>query len=322
MFIMNINLNWIETLSGDYGGAWKQRLPRWATLVLGALLAWLVVRFFWLLVAGPTVEISQISQSMSQSSPDRLGSAQALPNTDWDLLFDQSKTQNNLDIAALPMDQSSLTLVGVVLGLSEEQGFAIIRGSGRKDEVYRLNDTLPDGRMLSQLSRDRVVLSRAGRREVLMLSDRQATQNTVRSSDNERPKSEGLGHQLLQAQGAAGIGIASLGSIRSQILGSASNQMVGDVQLIPVSSGGVRLRPSREATWFAAAGLQAGDVLMAVNGQPVSSVIQSSADLESWVGRVAQGERISLTIQRGSQSVTLQPSLQSMQDLIKERMQQ
>lgn len=317
---MNINLNWMETLRADYGGAWKQRLPRWAALVLGALLAWLVIRFFWLLVAGPSVEISQISHPVSQSSPARLGSVQSVPNANWDLLFDQSDTENNLNIAALPIDQSALTLVGVVLGRLEDEGFAIIRGSGRKDEIYRVNDALPDGRILSQLRRDRVVVSRAGRREVLVLADRQTTQNAGRSSDEIRPE-VGLGNLLSKAQGAEGIGIASLGSIRSQILGSAGRQFAGDVQLIPVSSGGIRLRPSREATWFAAAGLQVGDVLMSINGQPVNSVIQSSADLESWVGRVAQGERISLTVQRGNQSVTLSPSLQSMQDLIKERMQ-
>jgi len=64
------------------------------------------------------------------------------------------------------------------------------------------------------------------------------------------------------------------------------------------------------------AGLEMNDVLLAINGQPIEAQLQSGGDLTEWVGRIMQGERIALTVDRNGQRVTIEPSSDALQRVL------
>lgn len=321
---MHLNFDWINQLGRRgfplWPQSWAQAVPFWLTLLAGAMLAWLVIRLFWLLLAGPVVPLTFESswQGPSLSTDQRhRGQGSAVL---WSLLFEGQSDQRFSDLSALPVDRSALTLVGVVVGQSPENSLALIRGVAGRDQAFRVGERLPDGRELEAIQRDRVVLSGAGRQEVLVLLDRElnpASSQARRSlqADQDNEQASGVAGPL-----PMGIGIGSLGQMLGQALPSLDRTDIGGVQMVAVRGGGFRLRPSSQATWFAAAGLRVGDVLVNVNGQPAEAVAQSPDALEGLIGRVLQGERITLTVERDGQRLTLQPSMDDLRDSMNNRM--
>lgn len=317
---MSFNTSRILGVGGRRSLAVARELPHWVAILLGILLAWLVVRMFWLLVAGPSWQTLSLSPSLASGQSVSEPSVAQSPDALWSLLFRVSGAEDPAEFNSLPLDQSALTLVGVVLNPNTQAGFALIRGIGGQDQVFRLNDRLPDGRELVEIERDRVVLSSAGRREVLVLLDRDPELESESLRQISASASGDQGESEFSVALSPGIGIASLGRLLHSMGSSTTNEVLGGVQMMSVRTGGYRLRPSPEATWFSAVGLQIGDVLVRVNGQPVDSVVQSSTELEALVGGVLQGERVTLTVERNGQELTLQPDLESLRDALNNRM--
>jgi general secretion pathway protein C len=84
-------------------------------------------------------------------------------------LFGQNIEQ---DINALPETTLQLELKGIYSDPKQEMGSAIIAVPGQTDAVYLVGDTLPGGATVLDIYEDRVILKRAGQREVLMLPQR------------------------------------------------------------------------------------------------------------------------------------------------------
>ncbi len=305
-----------------------RRMPTWLAIALALMAAWLLVRLVWLVVAGPTLPIGSPGtqgarlDNQGVSSMVRTSSAN---QPDWSQFFGERSSTRRAALDRLPVDQSALILVGVVApsvtasNQDQSSGYAMIRGTGSGDRLYRINDTLPDGRRIAEIALDRVVLASAGREEVLVLKDRNSGQMGESSSQTT---ARGLEMDDEQAEPVPrGIGIGSLGGMGRQLQAGQDNLGAGGVGLTPVRGGGYRLRPSPEARWFAAAGLQVGDVLVALNGRPIETTLESAPDLEAMVMRVLQGERVSVTIERAGQEITLQPTVEDLRAVINQRMQ-
>lgn len=321
---MNIGARWITATRLGWASPMARRIPAWVALGLALMAAWLLVRLVWLLLAGPSLPTES-----NGVWGDRSGNSGTLSvartsfasEPDWGQFFGGGASTRRSDLDRLPVDQSALTLVGVVASTANNtsqdkaSGYAMIRGTGSADRLFRLDDTLPDGRRIVQIEMDRVVLANAGREQVLILKDREfgpVTSSSMRGSESAEQSAEPL---------PIGIGIGSLGGLGQQLGAGQENADIGGVGLTPVRGGGYRLRPSPEARWFAAVGLQVGDVLVALNGVPIEASLESTPDLEAMVMRVLQGERVSLTIKRAGQEMTLQPTVDDLRAVINERMQ-
>jgi general secretion pathway protein C len=155
----------------------------------------------------------------------------------------------------------------------------------------------------------RVIIARDGRSEALEL-DRDRPGRTARSTAADHSAGPAAvqvapipGQRGFEAP--AGIGVASIPGMSSTgalNVGALSQS----ISVIPVSSGGFRVRPGRDARLFSELGLQINDVVTAVNGQPLESE-QAARALFADVMR--RGE-VAITINRGGQEMTLRPDLE------------
>lgn len=324
---MNIGNRWITVTRLGWASPMARRVPTWLAVVLALMTAWLLVRLVWLLLAGPTLPTGSNGawgDRLGDSNSSSVAHTSSGQEPDWGQFFGDGSNTRRSALDRLPIDQSALTLVGVVAPTRDRGdqdkafGYVMIRGIGSGDQLFKLNDMLPDGRRIAQIEIDRVVLASAGRQEVLVLKDREPGQDSATSSSSS-PMS---GARAETAEPLPrGIGIGSLGGLGEQLKAGQEALVTAGVGLTPVRGGGYRLRPSPEARWFAAVGLQVGDVLVALNGTPIGSSLESVPDLEAMVMRAMQGERVSLTIERAGQEMTLQPTVDDLRAVVNERMQ-
>jgi general secretion pathway protein C len=288
-------------LAQSLSPVWSGRLALIASAALALLLAWLAIRLVWLIIVGPQVEpapvppIPRITQTATTSGDFR-----------WDLFGPSQRSPMPLPTAVASAARSSLRLLGVMSGGSDS--FAIIADNQGQENVFRLGDELPDGATLEAVEPQRVIIARDGRSEALEL-DRDRPGRTARST--ARPSAGPAAVQVAPIPGLrgfeapAGIGVASIPGMSSTgalNVGALSQS----ISVIPVSSGGFRVRPGRDARLFSELGLQINDVVTAVNGQPLESE-QAARALFADVMR--RGE-VAITINRGGQEMTLRPDLE------------
>lgn len=81
--------------------------------------------------------------------------------------------------------------------------------------------------------------------------------------------------------------------------------LASQINIMPVRGGGFRVRPGRDATVFRQLGLQADDVITAVNGQPVTS----EADARRIFDEVMRTGELAITVQRDGREQVLRPDL-------------
>ncbi|MFU8833189.1 MAG: PDZ domain-containing protein, partial [Wenzhouxiangella sp.] len=82
--------------------------------------------------------------------------------------------------------------------------------------------------------------------------------------------------------------------------------LASSINVMPVTGGGYRVRPGRDATLFAQLGLQVNDIVLAVNGQP----LQSEEAARALFADVMQRREIAITINRQGREMTLRPDLE------------
>ncbi len=83
--------------------------------------------------------------------------------------------------------------------------------------------------------------------------------------------------------------------------------MAGAISVLPVSGGGFRVRPGRDARLFAELGLQVNDVVKAINGQP----LESEEDVQSLFADVMRRGEVAITVNREGREMTLRPDLEA-----------
>ncbi len=278
---------------------WSGRLALLASAVMALLLVWMLVRIVWLVLAGPQVEsapvppVPRVSQVAADTREFR-----------WDLFGPQQRSPVAPVRPVETTSRSNLRLLGVMTG--DRTAYAFIADAQGRESVYRRGDELPDGTVLEAIEAQRVILARNGRSEALELDrDRQAavqrgsstaaapTRTAVapihglRGFDTER----GVSVAAAREMGVAGVDVGSLAQ---------------SISVMPVSGGGFRVRPGRDARLFAQLGLQVNDIVTAVNGQPLES---EEAARALFADVLMRGE-VAITVNRQGREMTLRPDLE------------
>ncbi len=170
------------------------------------------------------------------------------------------------EVAVTSLD---LTLFGTSVNEASGGGSAILAGADGVQASFSVGDEVLPGVVLAAVAFDNVALDRAGVRETLFLNQSEP----VAAATPDLPAQPGDAPALTPAALRAGISFA------------------------PRSEGGkvtgVVVQPQSDGAVFRAAGLQAGDVIRAVNGRAVGA----AADL---AGLLAPGARLGLEVERGS----------------------
>lgn len=265
----------IRTLRIKRLGAFGRWLPSdvylWLKAILLALVAMQLAKLFWI-VATPVGPFGEW-----QPAPPRLLSpeAQTAVIAAVDPFFRPGAMQAS---AASAGPSLGLQLFGTRASQGGLPGSAILGTSDGEQNSYALGEEVAPGVKLSAVFFDHVVLSRG------------AVSQTV---------------YMAGAEGAAsGEGQSSSGSAIASLVGNA-------FQLKPRSQGervtGVLVTPGSSPQLFAASGFRDGDVIVAVNGAQITSMI----DVQQLQSSIAPGARLLLTVERGADKVPIALNLPS-----------
>ena len=267
----------------------SRRLAGVLSWILLAVVAILLIRLVVVLVDGVRVDFEPIplSDAPARSSPTG--------ELEWRMFGVPVEPDYGFD-APLPPTPLQLRLRGVVTG---ERGYAIIVDAQGDEGVYRAGDVVPGDAEVFRIQARRVVLERAGAREALELPGaRSGRSQPARTSAAPARRDGAL---------ASGVGIGSLASMTSQFR-LDPDALARRISIIPVAGGGFRVRAGRDATIFTRLGFHANDIVLAINGQPVSN----RSDVSAVFGNFNPGEPLAITVRRGDRQIVLTPDLSNL----------
>jgi len=279
--------------------AWSSRIALLGSALLALAVVWLLVRSFWLVLGGVSVE-----STPPLPVPSLTTSSGASGEFRWNL-FGRSQAPAVM-LQPVPVSDSRLRLKGVMAG---DQGYAIIDISGEGEDVYRVGDPLPGGGEIETIESRQVIILRSGQRETLALDPNAVSRS--RTDDRSRPGATAAVEAPERLPGVrgmnrpTGVSAASLPNV-VRGLGIDADALSRSISAMPVAGGGFRVRPGRNAQLFQQLGLQVNDVVMAVNGQPLES---AQAVQRLFADVLTRGE-VAITVRRGEREMTLRPDLE------------
>ncbi len=247
--------------------------------LLAILLATQVARLFWTVVT-PVGPLGNWRTPSANIVPQ---SARVALFSGFDPFF------RNDAVAAGTDNVTSLnvTLFGIRANESSGGGSAIIAGEDGIQNSYAVGEEVAPGVILDAVAFDHVILSRGGVKESLYL-DQSVPAETVSPA-------------ATTAMGAALAAPASNGAALN------AETLQKSINFAPRNEGGrvtgLILQPRDDGTMLRIAGFQPGDILVAVNGRPVSS----AADIAS---QLRPGAHLSVEVERGGSKVPIALNLE------------
>jgi general secretion pathway protein C len=231
---------------------------------------------------------------------------------------------NEKDISAAveaPETSLSLELQGVFTADSEDQSTAIVAEKNKTGELFHIGDKLPGNAVLSAVFDDHILMQRGTRFETLSFSDdafrappvaqksQPRKRPTTSTRNRQRPstgsiqrdtRNKGSSRQVSSGGNKSKFNDASIGDFvnaNRQQLEQDPASLLSELGVESVASGeakGYTLAGDVPPVILQKSGLQRGDVILSVNGQPVGNAMADSSLVAS---AMAQG-RIRVEVQR------------------------
>ncbi|HUE78639.1 MAG TPA: type II secretion system protein N [Sphingomicrobium sp.] len=271
----------IRTLMVERWSLFRRWLPTdvylWLKAILLALIAIQLARLLWAVLA-----------PVGPMGPWRPAQARLLsPEVQATVLAAIDPFYRNGPPAASVEAASTLDLqlFGVRENRGSGGGAAIIGAPDGEQGSYAVGEEVSPGVTLSAVYFDYVVLDRGGRKEKLFLDQSKPGEMVAGGAAAPGPSSS--------APAAAGAQPLTAAAAR-QAFSFAPRQQNGRVT-------GVVVAPGSDQGLYAAAGFQPGDVIVAVNGARIAS----QTDLIQLQSGLVPGARLSLTVERGAQTVPI-----------------
>jgi general secretion pathway protein C len=284
-----------------------------ALLVFAAFLASQIVQGLILRPAEDTIATSPAGKVSSpfRRATDPVADAEAVIKRN---LFDSRigngvpriKTDREFS-ADLPESSLPLTLLGTVVNERGGRSFAIISQSGSKDqEIYFIGDIVTEGVILATVQRNRVVLLREGREEVL-----EKTSETAAPAPRRRPARRAVGSRVNSSQN--NIRIRKVGDNnyvmdRREVEGVLAdvNKLLTQIRIVPHfkdgKANGFKVFNIRPDSLFMKLGMINGDIIKRVNGLDITGPEQALQMYQ----QLKQESRITIDLERFSKNITLQ----------------
>ena len=158
---------------------------------------------------------------------------------------------------------SDIRLKGVFAVDGVTLSAAVVNWSG-KDQAVRMGQELMKGATLAEVHADYIVVARNGGRERIELDKFRAATTTP----NAQSRNPNAGFRLNVAAAGGGYSL-SRQELNNVLQDPRQMEFLGQIGVAP--GGGVRVDGAGANTLAGKLGLQAGDVIAAVNGQPVNS---------------------------------------------------
>jgi general secretion pathway protein C len=265
-------LSVFSRLSGRAGG--RRAIGDWLIWAAAALCIGLAANLFWILV-GPAGSLGNWKPkpptAFSASERERLF-ASSDP-------FARAAGQAE---APGTVTSLSLSLFGTRFNEFTGGGSAILAGADGVQQSYNVGDEIMPGVVLAKVAFDHVVLSRNGAEESLYM-DQSTPADTVGTEPNA------------QASPAPAAAPSASGEVKLNAI-----TLRDSIGVTPRNEGGkitgLVLSAKDDGAMMRNAGLAAGDIIVSVNGRPVSSPSEIASQLRP-------GAKLTLEVERGSQKI-------------------
>ena len=266
---------------------------RLITLLLVAVVVVMLGRLTWMII-----EPSSMLPSVQDSRLDPVASDSEMAQIrGFDDVASRSAARAPSTVVDAPDTSLSWVLKGVLADPDPERSGAILAPQGQPEKYYRVGASLPGNVRLDQVLADRVILVRDGQLETLRLHRRPLSSGTAapaRRTANLPQVDSSV--TLAPDGGVARIDREAWMNDPQRLLEvvSASPVMVDGAMY------GLEVSPARNAREFEAAGLQAGDVVIAVEGTPVSDINDYRDILQELTG-----DSVTLLLERNGEPMTI-----------------
>lgn len=289
-------------------------LQKVLVVFLVAVSAILAAKFTWLLlqpvpeVTVPTIRPAASGDGAQGTNYEQLG--QVLAQRELFGEFEAETAAPEEPQVDAPETQLRLTLQGILAQSGEGEGFAIIAQRNGQSKVFGVGDQVFDQAELAGVYKNRVLLSRNGQLETLRYERQESSALLKPNEDVARvDESPDFSEAMEQAQEEAARGanvqaqVEQMVSYIAERANSDPEGLLNEVGLEPTGSG---YQVTRNARQLQMAGLRPGDVVTAVNDNPVGNISQDQALLNQIL---QSGGELKIQIQRGSRSFTIYQSI-------------
>ena len=205
-----------------------------------------------------------------------------------------------------------LVLHGVFVAKNPANSTAIVAQRGRSSEVYGVGERMPGNATLEAVHRSHIVLKRAGVRETLRFPGNGKgliLPSPSRTAETEGDDASGSGFPEIADRTAQAVQAPRELMRKYQERARRDPQAVLDeLGLVAVAQGsaaGYRLSRAAESPHLRQTGLQSGDLILSVNGEPVGNIDLDRLNLDD---QLAQGSA-RLEVQRGDRRFFITASL-------------
>lgn len=277
------------------------RLPldpflRIATLVLLGIAAIVLGRLVWV-VLEPSSIIPPADVS-SLSVPEQTASREAGGFRELSALSVLGEAQSaGPRVVDAPDTNLKWELKGVFTNPDPARSAAILAPQGQGEKLYRVNASLPGNVRLDQVLGDRVILARDGKLETLRLKRSSESSSNRNSRSAASLPATDSNATLAPDGGVARIDREAWMNDPQRFMEVISASPV----LLDGEMYGLEVNPSRNAREFEAAGLQPGDVIIAVEGTPVSDI----NDYRDILQEFGSASSVSVSLERNGEPMNI-----------------
>jgi general secretion pathway protein C len=305
------------------------RLVEPAKILVIVGIAYTLATAGWYLVSGPapaTLTDNKAAAGRASVKPS-LSVADIIARN----LFGKANVEGNAPaVFNAPETHLRLTLEGVFQAEVPEESAAIIAEQGRPGELFLVGGKIPGNATLTEVHADRIVMRRGNVFETLRFSD-EPSMLTANSHDepallpdameggenvvNEAPPDTSYDNTEAPPEPPPSTeGAANSNNLSSVVQGYRDRLQqdpagtLSSLGVAPVSASGAqgyRVDNLASSPYLAQTGLQAGDVVLSVNGRPVGDIQSDQAEIDNIV---AQGSA-RLEVQRGARRFFVTTSL-------------
>ncbi|MGO9424887.1 MAG: type II secretion system protein GspC [Steroidobacteraceae bacterium] len=273
----------LDTRTNDWLSRLQSNGPNLVSLGLAALIAVEFARMAVSVLSGPVKSPQPTLAPSAQTRPQPTVNVRAVVSAHLFGLATADPVAQ--DPANAPLSSANLVLAGTIATQDPKHGIAIISAGG-PSKVYSVGDNV-SGASLYSVYLDHVILDRGGTLETLILP-RQLPQDRSQAS--------------ARRVGANQRTVAAVDNVRRMVQQDPGilDQVMRTVASYDNAAGklrGFRAYPGRNRAIFNKLGLKPGDLVTAINGQPLDDPQRSQEVFNT----IQTSDHVTVTLERGGQ---------------------
>lgn len=274
-------------------------------------------RFTWLWlepvsqITAPTIRPAAASNSNGGGDLEQLAQRLASRELFGEFEVEEAVQEEQRPVEA-PDTQLRLTLQAVLAEAGDGAGFAIIAQRNGQSKAFGVGDDVFGQAELAAVYGNRVILNRNGQMETLRY-ERSESSQLLQPLEVEAPPGaepdQAFEETFDQAQEEVNSGAdmqAQVEQVANYIQQRANSDPEGLLNEVGLEATGEGYRVTRRARQLQMAGLRPGDIVTAVNDNPVGNISQDQALLNQIM---QSGGELKIQIQRGSRTFTIYQSI-------------